>query len=1303
MASPAPVTSPYAFFPRKQLFITGSTGFLGKVVLEKLLREVPDVGKIFLLIRPCPKKGTSPSVRLREEIIASPLFARLRKNPTFEATVSSKLVLIEGDLDRDGFGLGESDLHELVENVDVVLHCGGASDWNERLEVAMRRNVHATMQLLTLAKQMKRLKAFVHVSSAYVVCREGGAKEVEERIYPLGFDVDDVVHQLSTMKSKKLSKSTPKLLQKFANTHAFTKAMAEIMILSHKENVPVFIVRPSFLGATYREPFSGWVDSLSVAGTLFTYTGLGMVNFVPGNPDHLVDIVPCDYASNLILTAIAQLGSWPEGQLAAAEDIPIFHISSSHHPLTWGYAAQTMTKYWQKHTPKQAIGTPSVYMIKNRHIYAAQFLLKYKAPSKIYGALSRILGSSFHRQQSQRLTSLVSKCQSLNEHLFHFVDNQWIFDTSHSDRLRDESLSLSVGPGTTHGLAHTGETRRSVPASRMASTASSSKATPTVFTPASPLATPSLSKSTIGSSMTDAVFTPPVDGIGFDFDFTTIDWHEFINYYCWGLSKFVLKETGKEIERPPTRQEMRHGRLLSRDLDGRFMSKPWLADFYFCYNASRSVAYPSVRQQRELNSKVLSSAAVREAMKQVSQSKSIPEAVLEVKAKEIMDRMATMQQKIYLKVLAWFFRKIWRHIYQLIDVNENVLMKLFEYQSKKSSIVLIPSHRSYIDFLIISYILYAYDFPAPMIAAGEDFLNMSFVSNLLRFGGAFFLRRTFRGDTLYNAIFTEYVQSLLTMGFPIEFFVEGTRSRSGKLLQPKLGLVTMLTDTFFNHQVSDITFFPININYEKVMEDAAYTREWMGEKKKAENLENLLKASSIFKTSWGRISLKFCAPIPLSTYTERFTKFKNESRSLIASPSNDDSHASASSSSSSSSSGAPKSASAVSKKYDCFQNEDDRKDLNTALAHQIIYDINDMTIWSPLAVVGSILLMNRTGGMGMNLLLQRVDWLIGDILRRRTGCEEWITEFAPDEIATRALNDFGEVLTQKQRSHQILLAEPKSALILAFYRNRLLHVFARDAYILSTYLALSGLKDAANPFHAKNKNKSSSNARSSSIQFPAVSVHTLLEEAEFLALVINKEFVYKVHPDESERLPETLETMLELGWLERVGTDEVRLTSSEIAHDALFYFSSLITSFIDSYWTALLTISALRPSSSPRNAFGQRIHECADRLLAEGVITTMESCSRETLNAALSTMLRIRVLKGENFGEAISVAPNQSSQQLLALLTRLTQLRTSPILNGSAHTTPLPQDASNKSLNPETGAEDLARSLVASFPIPAKL
>lgn len=200
---------------------------------------------------------------------------------------------------------------------------------------------------------------------------------------------------------------------------------------------------------------------------------------------------------------------------------------------------------------------------------------------------------------------------------------------------------------------------------------------------------------------------------------------------------------------------------------------------------------------------------------------------------------------------------------------------------QRGPVIIVPTHKSYIDFLIVSFVLFAYDIPVPHIAAGEDFLGLSFVATLLRKGGAFFLRRTFRGDVLYNAIFTEYVQQLIGQGLPFEFFIEGTRSRSGKLLQPKLGLVSIINDKFFegdygaylgsiaslSHALTrlleEISYVPITLNYERLIEAVAYARELLGESKKKESLENLLKARSVLAEDFGRISLKVGKPISL--------------------------------------------------------------------------------------------------------------------------------------------------------------------------------------------------------------------------------------------------------------------------------------------------------------------------------------------------------------------------------------------------------------------------------------------------------
>jgi glycerol-3-phosphate O-acyltransferase len=696
--------------------------------------------------------------------------------------------------------------------------------------------------------------------------------------------------------------------------------------------------------------------------------------------------------------------------------------------------------------------------------------------------------------------------------------------------------------------------------------------------------------------------------------------------------------------------------MLSRDIEGR-IDRRIFSDVEWALRSSRHVPHPTLSQLRQIKKEVLASPSVIRAMKQVAEQKSIPEEVMQKKAKEILQRMQTKMQFPWVRTLAWFFRKVWRSIYQQLDVNEQSMLQLAEV-IKKGPVVLIPSHRSYIDFIILSYVLFAYNLPIPVIAAGEDFLNLSFVSNVLRFAGAFFLRRTFRGDILYNAIFTEYVQRLVLLGCPLEFFIEGTRSRSGKLLQPKMGLMGIVTDVFYEKKLDELTFVPISthiislpseclpscshsdifvdINYENVIEDEAYTKEWLGDPKKKESLENLIKASRILSQNYGRISLKFGDPISLKEYTQEYTD-------LIRSTRND--------------------------KFDPFKHLEDRKDVNIALSHQLIYDINAQTVWAPLALIGSLLLTYRTGILRQHLS-DKVEWLVNEILRRKSGYEEWMVEHSPAQMTNLALERFAGAI--EDRKDMISCPDKNGVLLLAFYRNRLIHLFVRDSFVLTAFGSLvdGDVGDAE--------------SRSA-----GVAVEDIFSTAEFLVHVVGKEFVYKVHPDEEEGFDQVLEDLILTKVLERMPNDpsKVRLCSSEQARSAFNFYAGLLWPFIEAYWVACLTLYALRPSASQMQPLIQRMQWMAESLIAEGRSGFYETCSVETLKNAIHAFHRMKVMRFDNFGEVVALSKEFSESnatKLKQLLLRLGSLR---------------RRAKDKGVT-EIG---VPKSLLEDFPIRAKL
>jgi glycerol-3-phosphate O-acyltransferase len=201
--------------------------------------------------------------------------------------------------------------------------------------------------------------------------------------------------------------------------------------------------------------------------------------------------------------------------------------------------------------------------------------------------------------------------------------------------------------------------------------------------------------------------------------------------------------------------------------------------------------------------------------------------------------------------LEWGFNRIYRGIeFDQADVDR--LRKA----SRDGALILLPSHKSHIDYLVLSYFFYSRNLMIPVIAAGDN-LNFQPVGPIFRRCGAFFIRRSFKGDRLYAAVVDAYVRRLIRDGFPIELFLEGGRSRNGRLLEPKLGLLNMIVDAALGVPGQKVHFVPVSIGYERVIEADTYEHELAGGEKKKEEATDLLSAREVLGHRYGRISLQF--------------------------------------------------------------------------------------------------------------------------------------------------------------------------------------------------------------------------------------------------------------------------------------------------------------------------------------------------------------------------------------------------------------------------------------------------------------
>ena len=276
----------------------------------------------------------------------------------------------------------------------------------------------------------------------------------------------------------------------------------------------------------------------------------------------------------------------------------------------------------------------------------------------------------------------------------------------------------------------------------------------------------------------------------------------------------------------------------------------------------QTITGPTLKTREEFKESILTNERFRKVMEKHADTRQIPLQQVRKKADAYLEEIAAKYSPGLIKFGSLVVGYISRTMFDGISI-DSAGLKFVKNASQKGPLILIPCHKSHIDYLILSFILYDNHMPCPHIAAGK---NLSFwpVGSIFRRGGAFFIRRTFRGAVLYSRVFSEYLFKLLQEGFNIEFFIEGTRSRTGKLIPPKLGFLSMLLEAYKNGACEDMIFAPIYIGYDRVLEEHAYVHELEGGQKKPENLLQVIKARKFLKRRFGKIYVRFHEPMSLN-------------------------------------------------------------------------------------------------------------------------------------------------------------------------------------------------------------------------------------------------------------------------------------------------------------------------------------------------------------------------------------------------------------------------------------------------------
>ncbi len=284
----------------------------------------------------------------------------------------------------------------------------------------------------------------------------------------------------------------------------------------------------------------------------------------------------------------------------------------------------------------------------------------------------------------------------------------------------------------------------------------------------------------------------------------------------------------------------------------------------------QTITGPILKSRLEIQEEMLTNRQVQDIITDYAVAENISIHQAHRQAVDFLDEIAANYNPKMIRLFDITLRWMFKNIFEGMVIDYKGLDRV-KRVSKKGPLILVPCHKSHLDYLILSYVFFNNNMPCPLIAAGK---NLSFwpLGPIFRGGGAFFLRRTFKGERLYPKIFASYIKKVLEEGFHIEFFVEGGRSRTGKLLAPKIGLLSLLIDAFIKNEWEDMTFVPIYIGYDRVLEESAYINEIEGGKKAPENLKNVIKARKFLKKKYGKIYLNFHEPFSLKDYLTHYER-----------------------------------------------------------------------------------------------------------------------------------------------------------------------------------------------------------------------------------------------------------------------------------------------------------------------------------------------------------------------------------------------------------------------------------------------
>src|SRR3984885_10998275 len=421
---------------------------------------------------------------------------------------------------------------------------------------------------------------------------------------------------------------------------------------------------------------------------------------------------------------------------------------------------------------------------------------------------------------------------------------------------------------------------------------------------------------------------------------------------------------------------------------------------------------PDLSHRRTIVTSVLKTRAVRAVVAQEMREKKLTRHQAILRAKRFAEEIAANYSHSFIRFMESSLSRLWNRLYDGIEFGH---VETLERTTEGNEIVYVPCHRSHMDYLLLSYVIYVNGFAIPHIAAGIN-LNLPIVGRFLRKGGAFFIRRSFRGNALYTVVFMKYLAAIMARGHSIEYFIEGGRSRTGRLLQPKTGMLSMTVRSFLRDPARPVVFVPVYFGYERIVEGPTYIGELSGRPKEKESVFGLLRTFRKLRERFGQVHVNLGEPIKLAELLDRYDA---DWRTRVV---EDDTRV-------------PWVGAAV----------DD-------LASTIMRHINAAAAVTPINLLAITLLATPRLALPKTDLLRQMD-LYRELLRSFSYSDRvTVTSMSAAEILA-----YGQSMkTVSLEAHplgDIVRMSDESAVLATYYRNNILHLFAMPSLVACAFLS----------------------------------------------------------------------------------------------------------------------------------------------------------------------------------------------------------------------------------------------------------